>query len=263
VYLLLVFWTITACDPAPNEKDYIASVGDSYLRTEEFEKLIQANSPVEEQRRIINDWVNQELLFQEALKRRLHETVILKRHLEQTKKDLVISALIDAEFGRKEIKIEQSDIDQYYAIHKDSYVRQEPEIRARHILISSFRDAIGLRTALREGADFSDMAHKHSEDLDTYHIGGDLGLINHSTEPILWMACMSLELNTISSPIQTDYGYHLIEVLAKYEEGSLRKIDEIEKQITEAVVWEKHRSRMQELVTSLKKNADWIIKDLP
>tara|TARA_B100001250_G_scaffold72508_2_gene58997 strand:- start:2317 stop:3108 length:792 start_codon:yes stop_codon:yes gene_type:complete len=263
VYLLLLLGTITACDPALNEKDYIASVGNSYLRTEEFEKLVQANSSVEDQNRIINEWVNQELLFQEALKRRLHETVFLKKQLEQTKKDLLISALIDFEFGRKEIKIEQSDIEQYYAVHKDSHVRREPEIRARHILISSFRDAIGLRTALREGASFSDMAHEHSEDLDTYHIGGDLGLISQSTEPILWMACMSLELNTVSSPIQTDYGYHLIEVLAKYEEGDLRKIDEIKEQINEAVVWEKHDSRMQELVTSLKKNTDWIIKDLP
>ena len=73
---------------------------------------------------------------------------------------------------------------------------------------------------------------------------------------------MSLELNTVSSPIQTDYGYHLIEVLAKYEEGSLRKINEVQEKITEAVVWEKHRSRMQALIVNLKKNAEWMIKDL-
>ena len=74
---------------------------------------------------------------------------------------------------------------------------------------------------------------------------------------------MSLKLNTVSSPIQTDYGYHIIEVLAKYEEGSLQKINEIEEQITEAVVWQKHHSRVQKLIASLKKNSDWVIKDLP
>ena len=162
-----------------------------------------------------------------------------------------------------EINVKKAEVDRYYETNKDSYVRTEPEIHARHILVSSFRDATGLRAALREGADFSQLAHQHSEDLDTYYVGGDLGLFNESTEPILWMACMSLKLNTVSSPIQTDYGYHIIEVLAKYEEGSLQKINEIEEQITEAVVWQKHHSRVQKLIASLKKNSDWVIKDLP
>ena len=255
--------TIIACNPSPNDEDHIASVGNSHLTLTELERLTPTNSSVEEKDRVVNDWVNQELLLQEATQRRLHETIILKRQIKKTRRDLLIAALIDSEFGEKEIHVEKSDIDQYYENHKDLYVRSEPEIHARHILISSLRDAIALRTALREGANFNDLAHGHSEDLDTYHIGGDLGLFNQSTEPILWMACMSLELNTVSSPIQTDYGYHLIEVLAKYEEGSLRKINEVQEKITEAVVWEKHRSRMQALIVNLKKNAEWMIKDLP
>ena len=263
MYLCVFLITIIGCNPSPNNEDHIASVGNSYLTLTELERLIPTNSPIEEKVRIINDWVNQELLLQEATQRRLHETIILQRQIKQTRKDLLIAALIDSEFGEKEIRIKQADIDQYYETHKDLYVRSEPEIHARHILISSLRDAIALRTALREGAEFNDLAHGHSEDLDTYHVGGDLGLFNKSTEPILWMACMSLELNTVSAPIQTDYGYHLIEVLAKYEEGSLQKINEIQEKITEAVVWEKHRSRMQTLIATLKKNAEWTIKDLP
>ncbi|MEE3232600.1 MAG: peptidylprolyl isomerase [Candidatus Latescibacterota bacterium] len=263
MYLFVFLGVVLACNPSPNKKDHIASVGNSYLGTKEFERLVPANASVEEKNRIINNWINQELLFQEALKRRLQETAVLKKQLEQTQKDLLIAALIDTEFGQKEISVEKSDVNQYYDVHKDSYVRSEPEIQARHILISSLRDALALRTALREGADFTDLAHEYSEDLDTYHVGGDLGLFTQSTEPILWMACISLELNTVSSPIQTDYGYHLIEVMARYEEGSLRKINEIQEQITEAVVWQKHRSRMQKLIASLKKNADWMIRELP
>ena len=164
-----MFWcvfliAIIACSPSPNDDEYIASVGNSYLTMKEFEWLIPINSSVEERDRIVNDWVNQELLLQEAFQRRLHETIILKRQIEQTRKDLLIAALVDSEFGGNEISVENSDIKQYYDTHKDFYVRSEPEIHARHILISSLRDGIALRTALREGADFDDLAHAHSED---------------------------------------------------------------------------------------------------
>ena len=263
MYPLLLIGTLLACNLNPYEDDYIARVDDTYLKIDDLKRIISTSSSIEEKNIIISQWVDQELLFQEALKRKLEENTTLKKQIKQTRRDLLIAALLDSEFGRDEINVKKAEVDRYYETNKDSYVRTEPEIHARHILVSSFRDATGLRAALREGADFSQLAHQHSEDLDTYYVGGDLGLFNESTEPILWMACMSLKLNTVSSPIQTDYGYHIIEVLAKYEEGSLQKINEIEEQITEAVVWQKHHSRVQKLIASLKKNSDWVIKDLP
>lgn len=105
---------------------------------------------------------------------------------------------------------------------------QVQQSRARHILIGmksgvSDDDARERLKRLRErivgGADFAELAKVHSDDPSSAK-GGDLGWISPGdTVPEFERSLMQLKENEISAPVQTQYGWHLIQLLERRTEG--------------------------------------------
>ena len=101
------------------------------------------------------------------------------------------------------------------------------QTRARHILVKtnevlSAADAKHRLTELKErldnGANFADLARLHSEDGSAAK-GGDLGWLSPGdTVPDFESAMNKLTVNVVSPPIQTQFGWHLIEVLERRKE---------------------------------------------
>ncbi len=98
------------------------------------------------------------------------------------------------------------------------------QIRARHILIkvnelvseSEARHKLeGLRDRLKNGADFAELARLYSQDASATK-GGDLGWIYPGdTVPEFERAMKALKPGELSQPVQTPFGFHLIEVLER------------------------------------------------
>jgi len=86
-----------------------------------------------ERAQLIDDWVRQELLYQEALARQLDQQARLALLLEQTRRDLLVAALLDAEFASEKLAFGEGDIHRYYDAHQDQIQRAQPEVKARHI----------------------------------------------------------------------------------------------------------------------------------
>ncbi|MCY4096230.1 MAG: SurA N-terminal domain-containing protein [Gammaproteobacteria bacterium] len=107
--------------------------------------------------------------------------------------------------------------------------------RGRHLLIKvddnrSDEEALTLISEIRArvdaGESLEDLAKELSEDEGSKQDGGDLGF----SEREQWVrefsdSLWSLELNEISQPVKTSYGYHLIELL-EVEDLELPSIDE-------------------------------------
>ena len=98
------------------------------------------------------------------------------------------------------------------------------QTHARHILIktnelTSETDArnrlLQLKERIENGAKFEDMARLHSEDASASK-GGDLGWINPGdTVPEFEKAMDALKPGDISDPVQSPFGWHLIQVLER------------------------------------------------
>jgi peptidyl-prolyl cis-trans isomerase SurA len=99
--------------------------------------------------------------------------------------------------------------------------------RVRHILIKtselvSQREArdrlLKLKDRIDHGTDFAELARLHSEDTSSSR-GGDLGwLAAGNTVPEFEHAMNALEPGQVSEPVQTPFGWHLIQVLARRDE---------------------------------------------
>ena len=204
--------------------------------------------------------MRQELLYQAALARGLHQQERLKTLLAQMRRDLLVAALLDAEFQDRELAFSEAAIRRYHDEHQADFRRPHPEIKARHILLTSQREANARRqTLLQRGESFAEVARKYSHDASTRNKGGELGYFSAAENPVLWAACQDLPLKRISDPIYTEYGYHLIQILERCEAGTVRDLTQVRSQIVEALVIEHHQSQLDQLVAKLKNSTDWAI----
>lgn len=84
--------------------------------------------------------------------------------------------------------------------------------KARHILVDTQEQCEALKNEIDNGTDFADAARAHST-CPSGRQGGDLGefgpgqMVREFDEVVF-----SGELNTVHGPVQTQFGYHLLEI---------------------------------------------------
>jgi peptidyl-prolyl cis-trans isomerase C len=90
-----------------------------------------------------------------------------------------------------------------------------PTAQARHILVPSEDTANDLKTQIEGGTDFAHVAKEHST-CPSGKSGGDLGSFGKGQMvPEFDAVIFSEELNVVHGPVQTQFGYHLIEITSR------------------------------------------------
>ena len=90
-----------------------------------------------------------------------------------------------------------------------------PRARARHILVDSEQKSQDLKNQIEGGADFAELAKKHST-CPSGRRGGDLGefsrgqMVKEFDDVVFRDA-----LNTVHGPVKTQFGYHLLEITSR------------------------------------------------
>jgi parvulin-like peptidyl-prolyl isomerase len=92
------------------------------------------------------------------------------------------------------------------------------EVWARHILVETEEEALDIIQQLKDGGDWNQLAMKNSLDDTNKDNGGDLGWFSYDMMiEDFSAAAFSLEPGQISDPIETYYGYHIIQLVGKRE----------------------------------------------
>jgi len=87
--------------------------------------------------------------------------------------------------------------------------------KARHILVDSEQVAEGLKQDIEGGADFGAVAREHSKCPSSAQ-GGDLGEFGQGQMvPEFDAVVFSAEVGKPHGPVQTQFGYHLIEITSR------------------------------------------------
>jgi peptidyl-prolyl cis-trans isomerase D len=155
-------------------------------------------------------------------------------HLEQFRKPEqahIAYVLVDPESFAAQVELTDEQLAQYYEQHKEEF-RREEQVRARHILFKLAQqagteeearvrgEAEAARQRIQEGEDFAALAAQLSEDPVSAQQGGDLGFFRRGemVKPFEETA-FGLTPGTVSEPVRTDFGYHIIKVEEMQEAG--------------------------------------------
>jgi len=124
------------------------------------------------------------------------------------------------------IKVTRLDVLGFYETYKDSLPIIPLKAKIRHCLIkvkpsetakkSSFLFLKDLKTKIEQGELFSDLAEKHSEDPGSKNNGGELGWVKRgSLVKSFETAAFTSPVNYVTDPVESEFGFHLIETLKK------------------------------------------------
>ncbi|MDD2574312.1 MAG: peptidylprolyl isomerase [Bacillota bacterium] len=152
--------------------------------------------------------------------------------IEGMKEDIGMNLSIKA-LLKPRISVTAEEMKEYFEQNKESFVVKE-QIKASHILTETKEAAVEVKEKLSAGEDFAELAREYSTDESNKDSGGDLGIVKRGEMVEEFEeAAFALEAGSISEPVKTNFGYHIIKVDEKKEaqeanyEKSKEEIEEI------------------------------------
>ena len=171
--------------------------------------------------------------------------------------------LVDMEQSRNRANVTPAEVQNSYNQNLQQY--QSPEqVRASHILLKTEgkdeatvkKAAEDLLAQVKAGADFAQLATKHSEDEGSAKNGGDLDYFGRGRMvPEFEQAAFNMQPGQVSDLVKTQYGFHIIKVVDK-KPGSTRTLDEVRAQITDQLRFQKAQQLVSEQARILDDKID-------
>ncbi len=197
---------------------------------------------------VLRGMVSERLLYLEAVKQGVEKSPEVQKRFEGLKKQLVIQSLIEQQ---TKTLTTDAGLKKLYAQRVEAMKDQE-EVRARHILVDSEAEAKKLHEQILKGADFSVLAKEKSVDKGSAMRGGDLDFFaKDRMVPEFANAAFALKKGEISSPVKSEFGWHII----KLEDRRKASVPPFE-QLREQIVAEAQKQGVQDYVDTLMKAAD-------
>ncbi|PKH08874.1 peptidylprolyl isomerase [Planomicrobium sp. MB-3u-38] len=142
------------------------------------------------------------------------------------------------------------------------YERQTMELNGRHILVADEETAATVKEELDGGANFAELAQEYSTDGSAAE-GGDLGWFGvGAMVPEFEEAAYSLEVDEISEPVQSQFGYHIIQITDKREVEGAEPLEGQEEDIRSEIAMQKaDQAALLPKIAELMEQANVEIKD--
>ncbi len=233
----------------------VARVGQSILTLDNLYKSIPAEySDFVTREQMINyvkQWIDNEILFQEALRQKLDKEDEIKERLRRMKQDLLCAEIINRNAGSPQnIQIEDEMIQHYYDENKKKFVRTKDAVRYIQIVVDDAAAAWTVRGKVTAD-NFLFCASQNSKipcpDPRTVPY-----VSVEEIPPSISREISAIRIGGISNPIKTDLGYHIIRVLDKQAKGSIRQLDEVREDIINILSTKTQNATIERMLSGLR-----------
>jgi peptidyl-prolyl cis-trans isomerase C len=255
VYLFpiaLVICLQLGCRSKSQNAQMAAKAGNAVLTREELQKRMTLEGlPQNRENEFIENWINEELLVQEAQRQGIEKTDELKWEIEKVEKQYLINQLIEKTFAEK-IRITDLNISDFYEKNKTIFEAEEDKVHLLQIMTKNQTDAEMTLQEIKAGKPFEQAARDRS--IDPFRDkGGDMGFVGRNDViPELSRIAFSLPEGSLSSILRSNQGYHILKVLKKHTKGETRDLQEVRDEISQRLRVDKERAVYYDLLYQLK-----------
>jgi len=218
---------------------------DPLLRKQVLDNLINnklmITKAIEDSIEVLDEEVNQYLDFwiQEEVRRygsekRLEDVYgISIARLRYEYKDEVRKKLLAQKLQQKKfsaIVVSPREVEEFYNKFRDSVPPIPAQVELYHIVkdakankdakVDTYELAKKVRDSILAGGDFAEFARRYSGDPGTKESGGELGWFDKGKlYPDFEKSAFSLQIGEVSLPIETPFGFHIIQTLEKKKDA--------------------------------------------
>lgn len=193
---------------------------------------------------LTNYLIDMKLAARKAEQEKLHESEALKKRMAYYRQKALMEVLMD------KIKKDAASKEAIQKIYDEAKKKAKPvpEVKARHILVPTEKEALAALKRVRGGENFAKVATELSKDKAP---GGDLGWFtrNRMVKEFADVA-FKTEPGKISYPVKSKFGWHIIKVEGKRTKA-FPKLEQVRGQIEGYLA----RKAQRDAVTALRKAA--------
>ncbi|MCJ7508305.1 MAG: peptidylprolyl isomerase [candidate division Zixibacteria bacterium] len=270
---------------AEKGKQTIAKVGKEKITLSQFEdkvkeKKLFSTSPIEDKEKkknLLDEMILELLIKQKASQMGVSGDEKFLKVKESYMSDQLLKLMYRKEIS-DQIKLTDEEIDKYYTENKEKLFKIPEQVKASHILVRIEVDSVSHDTAqakkkakqkaekiyqeAKGGANFDSLAKEYSQDLGSKTRGGDLGFFPRGRmvkgfEDVAF----SLGIGEISELIETQFGYHIIKVTDKKNEGYKELDNNLREELKARLHSEKEKQKAEDYVKHLKETANLVFNE--
>jgi peptidyl-prolyl cis-trans isomerase SurA len=221
-------------DPKVNRKDPVLRqavldqlINERLIMTKAIEDSVEATEDEITQRM---EYQLQSLIQQFGSEKRIEDMYgmsmarIRREFRDEIRKRLLVEKMQQKQFA--DIKATRADVEGFYERYRDSLPSIPERVDLYHIVKyvkpSAEKNkeaqslALRIRDSVVKGGSFSEFARRHSADPISAANGGDLGTVEKGKfVPAFEAAAFALSPNEISAPVESPFGWHVIQLISK------------------------------------------------
>jgi peptidyl-prolyl cis-trans isomerase C len=258
--MLLTALIIAGCaaDDISKSSQVLARVGDKEITTTYFDRQLD-NLPEsirklslhgEGKRAILDGLINREILYNEAIKRKLNKDADLVRKLEDLNKELIVNYYLKSVIGNR-MKVEDNEVEEYYNKNPSEY-KERREIRISQIVVPDLQKANEITERLRINRDFGELAANYSTDKTSAEKNGDIGYFTYQALPgKVRDDLFRMGTGEVSKPYEMADGYEVYKITDRRTASF--PLEKVREKIKLEILNSKFRSELDHLLAQLKK----------
>jgi len=222
-----------ACSQPEKPDSYIARVNNSYLTEAEFIELADSQSVSEKSRAmVIKNWVRQEILLQEAVKKGITETTEFKRTVENSRRQLAASLLLQGIAASSQPVVTTEELENYYKENQTSFRNPFNAYYFNRINFSNRDVAVMFRSELMMNG-WTVTLNKFSEDPSLVKFENEVLVSEQDIYPVRLLRLLEgLYPLEISIVIPDDRGYYtVVQLLDKYPAQAIPPYEAVKSEV--------------------------------
>ncbi len=242
---------VTTAHAAPVAKVNGVAIPNSRLELVMKGLSAQGQKDTPETRKAVrDDLIKQEILSQEAVRKKLDKTPDIQTQILITRQSVLIRAL-QSDFIANNQPSDKEVRKEYEAVTAASMGDQE--YNPRHILVSTEEEAKDVIRSLKKGAKFEQLAKDKSTDDGSKNKGGELGWSSaRSYAQPFAEALVKLKKGEITQqPVKTSFGWHVIR-LDGIRPLKIPPYEEVKGKVLQRVLQRKFAAYLEELRSKAK-----------
>lgn len=248
---------VQACTKEAPPKQFVARVDQALLTEQELagmhDSLVYAS---QHRREYIDDWVNTELLYQEAKRRGIDNSNEIRRQIETAAKRLVVSALLERELYGEE-NISEDEIVTLYNSGGDAFRLHEDVVNASYALFDDRDAANAFRGKLVRGIVWNVAVEEAGKDSlfksNLKQVANHQFFTQSNLYPAeLWKLARNLGKEEVSFAVKTETGYYILVSHGLRKQGEIPEIEYARNEVRDRLVIERRRLRYERLLAGLR-----------
>lgn len=256
--MVLILVALSGCKTKEKTGTPLAQVGESTLTLEDvrrtFPQEFEQALPREQYLDFVKRWIDDEVIYQQALKAKLDEDSLVALRIEDMRRKLLIEEFMARENEGESVEPDEAALSQYYEVHREEFRRKHAEFKPVVMRLRNLKEALEVKSKLR-GADYATQVAPYL--IDSLPEVPEAIPFRRAQElrPCLQAAVAASQAGQVLGPLTCPEGVVLVKIADRAEAGSLVAFSEVRDHIAGMLMMERKSKQREGTIARYKEGA--------